>query len=123
MDKSEQFKQKYIDAAILSSKALGDGDYKTANKQAKVINGICEKIKKGSVDKNILVELLNHEYIGVSAYAAVELLRLRYQTEKAEGALERIALMDETGKGVDEKLRIMASQRVLDMWRTKGYVT
>jgi hypothetical protein len=123
MDGPEQVKKRFAEAATLSSKSLADGDYKAANKQAKVLDRILTAIENGTVDKNILVELLDHEYIGVSANAAVDLLRLGYETKRAEQTLEKIASMDDSGKGVDERLRISASRIVLNTWRTKGCVT
>ena len=105
MDKSEQIKQKYADAATLSSKSLADGDSRTAHRQAKIVERILKRMENESVDKNILVELLSHEYIGVSANAVADLLRLGYETKRAEETLERIASMDDTDKGVDSRLR------------------
>jgi hypothetical protein len=49
MDDVQQIKQQYIDSAIISSKALAEGDYKTANKQAKIHRKIMLQIEEGKL--------------------------------------------------------------------------
>jgi hypothetical protein len=115
--------QKYVDSTILSSKALAEGDYKTANKQAKIHHKIFQGLESGNIDKNILVQMLDHEYIGVSAIAAIDLLRIKYEAQAAEGKLAEIASMDETNMGVDEKLTVMAAKVQLKSWKEEGYVS
>jgi hypothetical protein len=123
MDEREKIKSSYIESAELNKKAASEGNYKVANKQAKILNKIFRLFETDKIDKIILVDLLNHDYIGVSALAAIDLLRLRYETQKAEKTLERIASMDESNMGVDEKLTVMAAQIQLQSWKEKGYVT
>jgi hypothetical protein len=119
MDNREQAKQKYVNAAMISRKALAAGDHKTANRQARILNGIEKKMWEGSIDKEILVELLSHEYIGVGATAAADLLRLGYEIKRAEETLERIAAMDDTDKAVDERLTVNSAKWGLRRWRTE----
>ncbi len=64
-----QIKQQFIDSAIMNSKASTNGDYKTANKHAKILKKITDKMRSGEIDKNILVELLNCEEISVRTSA------------------------------------------------------
>jgi hypothetical protein len=119
----QNIKQQYIDSATLNSKAKAEGNYKVANKQAKINLKIIQRIQAGKADINILLELLNYEYIGVSTLAAIDLLRFRHETQKAVEKLEKIAAMDETYMGVDERLSVMAAQIQLKSWKEKGYVT
>jgi hypothetical protein len=123
MEDMQQIKQQYIASATISAKALAEGDYKTANKQAKIQNKIFRMMEAGKVDINILVELLDHKYIGVSTIAAIDLLRIHYSILNAEETLKKIASSDETSMGIDEKLKVMAAQIQLKSWKGKGYVS
>lgn len=120
MDTLEQVKQRYIDSAIVNKKASTGGDYKTANKHAKILKRITDKMRNGEIDKNILIELLNHEEISVRTLAAIDLLRMKYEVKKAEVVLTEIAGMDETGKRIDEKMSIMAAGYQLKHWKDTG---
>jgi hypothetical protein len=111
MDEREQAKQKYINAAMLSRKALAEGDHRTANRQARIITDIETQMREGRIDKSILVELLAHDDIGVSATAAADLLRLGHEIQRAEETLERIASMNDTGNSAKWGLR---------RWREEG---
>jgi hypothetical protein len=123
MEDREKIKTTYIESAKKNKKAASEGDYKTANKQAKIHNKIFTLLETNKIDKNILVELLEHKYIGVSCLAAIDLLRLRYETQKAGETLEKIALLDESNMEIDEKLTVMAAQIQLESWRERGFVT
>ncbi len=120
METREQAKQRYISAATLSSKSLAEGDHRTANRQARILGEMERKMREGTIDKTILVELLNHQNTGVSGMAAADLLRLGYEIRQAEATLERIASMDDTGKEVEERLRVFAAGVALERWRTEG---
>ena len=122
MNTLEQVKQQYIDSAIINKTASTDGDYRTANKHAKILKKITDKMRSGEIDKNILVELLSHDEISVRTLAAIDLLRMKYEVKKAEEALTEIVGMDETGKRIDEKMSIMAAGIQLKNWRNRGYV-
>ena len=119
----DEIKQQYIDTAVLSSKALAEGDYKTANKQAKIQQKIFKKIEEKKIDANILVELLNHEYIAVSTIAAIDLLRIKYETHQALKTLEKIVKMDEKDMGIDERQSVSAAKYQLESWRKTGAVS
>jgi hypothetical protein len=123
VEEREKVKITYIESAIMNKKAASEGDYKTANKQAKILNKITTLFETNKIEKSILVELLGNGNISVSCLAAIDLLRFRYEVQKAEKNLERIALLDETGMGVDEKLTVMAAQIQLKSWKEKGYVS
>lgn len=120
MDTLEYEKQQYVDSAIINKTASTNGDYKTANKHAKILKKITDKMRSGEIDKNILVELLKHEEISVRTSAAIDLLRMKYEVQKAEEALTEIASMDETGKRIDEKMSIMAASYQLKHWKDTG---
>jgi hypothetical protein len=115
MKDSESIKNIFIEAALLSSKALAQGDYKTANKQAKILHNIIQEIKKGMVDKDILLELLNNETIAVKSYAASDLLRLKYHEKQAEKTLNDIA--SSQGANLEENLRIHSAKWALKKWK------
>jgi hypothetical protein len=123
MDDEQKSKQQYIQSAITSSKALAEGDHRLANKQAKIQNRIFQKIERGILDKNILVDLLDHHNIGVSGIAAIDLLRINYEVEKAQKTLERIVTINQTGMTTEEKLRKLAAEIQLKNWKEKGHVT
>ena len=116
-------KQQYVESAILSSKALSIGDHKTANKLAKIQSNIFLNIENGRLDKDILVELLNHENIAVKTIAAIDLLRIHHEVKKAEETLTRIASMDESQMGRDERLRVFVAKIQLKSWKENGYVS
>lgn len=120
MDTLEQAKQQYINSAIINKKASTDGDYKTANKHAKILKKIMDKMRNGEIDKNILVEILGHEEINVRTLAVIDLLRMKYEVRKAEVVLTEIAGMDETGKRINEKMSIMAAGYQLKHWKDTG---
>ncbi len=118
----ELLKRQYIDSAILNSKASADGDCETANEQAKILNEIFHEMDTSIEGKNILVELLNYEDIRVRLIAAIDLLRIHHEVEKAEKTLVSTAFLDETGIRIDLKLIVMAAQIQLLYWEKKGYV-
>jgi len=120
---TEQIKQQFINAAIINSEASSSGDYKTANKQAKLLRDMLKNIENGKYDKNILVELLNHKHVRVSGLAAIDLLRIGHETNIAVETLKRITKMDESKMAVDEKLTVMAAKIQLKSWIEKGYVS
>ena len=72
MENIQQTKERFIKSSILNSQALAEGDYKTANKHAKTLRKILEKIENGSIDNNILVELLQHSHLSVTILAAID---------------------------------------------------
>jgi len=123
MNHFEKMKSLYVESATMNKKAASEGNYKMANKHAKILSKMLKKFKDGEINKDILIGLLEHEYIGVSCLAAVDLLRLHYETEKAEAKLAIIEEMDETNMTIDEKLTVMAAQIQLKSWREKGFVT
>jgi hypothetical protein len=122
MDDSQLIRDQFIESATKSSKALAQGDHKIANKQAKILKKLVEQMETGVADKNILVELLDHENIGVCILAAIDLLRINYEMEKAEKTLKRIVSMDKTKMNTVERLRVMAAKIQLKSWEEKGYV-
>ena len=122
MENVQHIKEQFIKSAIVNSEALAEGDHKTANKHAKVLRKILEKIENGSVDKNILVELLQHPHLSVIILAAIDLLRIKYEVKQAEETLERIASKDEAVMKTEEKLGILAAKTQLECWKEKGCV-
>jgi hypothetical protein len=120
MDEREQAKQRYIEAAALQSKETGEGHYRAANRHVKVIFGIEDKVREGSIDKDMLVELLAHENIAVSSSAAAGLLRLGHEIKLSEQTLERIAAIDDTDRSLGEKLVVTNAEFGLRLWREKG---
>ena len=123
MDNTQKHKQQYIESAIISSKALAEGDHRLANKHAKIIHNIFNKFKNGKLEKEILVELLSHPHLGVSGLAAIDLLRMNHEVKKAEQTLERIVTTDQIGMTTEEKLRIFMAKIQLMNWKEKGYLT
>jgi len=61
MKGSAQIKRQYIGAALLHKRASAEGDYRTANTQARTLKKIYQKIEVGDIDPAILLELLSHE--------------------------------------------------------------
>lgn len=120
MDAREQAKQQYVNSAILNKRAATGGDSRTANKHARIVKRITDKMRDGRIDKSILVELLTHEEISVRTLAAVDLLRMKHEVPKAAAVLAEIAGMDETGKRIDEKISIMAAGYQLRHWEETG---
>lgn len=116
MKEIETIKQKYINSALLNSKALAEGDHKTANKHGRILRNIHRDIAKGKISTNMLLELLSHDSIAVRASAAAELLR-EYGVGKAEHVLEEIAAMQTTG--VEDGLRVNAAKWALRLWKEK----
>ena len=117
---NETIKQKYISAALINSKALAEGDHKTANRNGKVLRNIHREIVNGKIEKKFLLELLSHESLAVKVSVAAEMLRLEYETEKAEKTLEEITSLE--AKGIEDGLRINGAKWALRFWRKKKYL-
>lgn len=115
-----QIRRQYIEAALLHKKASSEGDYRTANTQARTLKKIYQKIEVGDIASAILSELLSHESISVRGWAAAHLLGLKQETEKAERVLSDIAAM--SGKDIEENLDIFSAQIILRIWKEQGYL-
>lgn len=120
---NEQIKQQFIDAAIKNSEASAEGDYRTANRQAKLLRKLMQKIENGTYDKQILIELLDNKNIRVRGLAAIDLLRIGFEVAKAEDTLKQIATLDESSLSVAEKLGVLGAQIQLKNWIESGSVT
>jgi hypothetical protein len=122
MNNSSVFKQQYEEATLLSSKALAEGNKKIANKQAQILQEIFDNIEAGRIESSILVELLEHPHIDVRALAAIDLLRLKTETNKAEETLEKIVSLDQTKMDSEVKFTVFKSSIQLKSWKEKGFV-
>lgn len=114
--KIENFKQKYINAAILHSESAYNGEHKTANKQYKVLKKFYDKIEQNLIAKSILIDLLKHDNIYVRSWAATHMLGLRYEICLAEKELQNIALM------LDSGMIGFSAKMTLQEWRRQGYL-
>ena len=110
----EDIRQKYIDAAILHRESSYNGDHKTANKQFKVLKNIYEQIEQHIVEKELLLDLVKHDNIGVRSWAAAHMLGIRYEISKAEQELESIASMPDAG------MTGFSAEMTLKVWKQQG---
>ncbi len=111
----DDIKMQFIDAAILHHKN-STIDSKIANKQYNLLKKIFVKIQNGSIGKEILIDLLQHENPEVVVCAATDMLALNYETKLAEQELNRI---------VSEKhpnLLSFNAEMILNVWKEQGYL-
>jgi hypothetical protein len=109
-------KKEYIDAVILQKQSSIAGDYKTANKQYKVLKKIFDKIQNGYLNKDILIELLQHENDIVKSLAAANMLALNYEIKKAEQELEEIITKH------NSDMIGFSAEMCLKVWRKQGFL-
>jgi len=123
VDNLLDLKQRYVESTIQHGKALAIGDSRTANKHAKILNKVFQQLNATIEGKNVLVELLYHNTIRVRSMAAIDLLRINYEVQKAEKALELIASLDQTVMQRDERITVFAAQIQLKSWKENGFVS
>jgi len=120
MTKRQIQQDQFIESAIFNSQALAEGNSKSANKHAAVLNRILEKIKHGAIDRDILVELLTHYKVSVAGLAAIDLLRINYSIKEAEETLEKIEKMESGELPIEEQLAIVATKLQYNRWKSTG---
>jgi phenylalanyl-tRNA synthetase beta subunit len=116
----ETIKVAYENAARLHSKASANGDYKTANKQVKILTTIFRDIENGKITHDVLLELLQKEDISIEAWAAAHLLGLGFEIDKAKDILQRIKSLN--GKTTEDKLVIFGAEKALEVWEKRGHL-
>jgi hypothetical protein len=116
----QSIKMAYENAARLHAKASANGDYRTANIQAKILRNIFRYIENGKIPNNVLLELLEKEDISVKAWAAAHLLGLRFEIDKAKDVLQHIKSLN--GKTTEEKMVIFGAEKTLEVWKKRGYL-
>jgi hypothetical protein len=120
MKELQEIKESYEIAAQLHTQASAKGDYRTANKQAKILRGIFKDIEKGKITNAILLELLDKKSISVKVWAAAHLLGLKYEIDKAKNVLQNIKSMK--SKTTEENLVIFDAEKTLEVWEKRGYL-
>ncbi|TEB06807.1 hypothetical protein Psch_00339 [Pelotomaculum schinkii] len=112
----EDVRQKYINAAILHRKSSYNGDYKTANKQYKVLKKIYDQIEKNVIEKKLLLDLLEYNDISVKSWAAAHMLGIKYEISKAEKELINIATIH------DAEMIGFSAKMTLNVWAQQGFL-
>ncbi|MBN2894052.1 MAG: hypothetical protein JXL97_19435 [Bacteroidales bacterium] len=113
----EKIKDDYCKSAIAHRKASFQGEYKTANKEAKKLKEFFTLFLENKIDKKILVELLENEKVAIATWAAAHLLGLKYEMKKAEALLTKISNSDHLG------MISFNAKMTLKVWKEKGELT
>lgn len=111
----KQILPRYIQAATLHGKATLVGDYKTANKQYKILAQIFKEFQKNPLlAKSLIVNLFSVDVPSVRIWTASHALQLNIDTEHAEEILKKYS--------ADANIGILQldSEMVLREWRKKG---
>jgi len=91
-----------------------NGEYRKANKAYDKLKRIFLDIQAGTIDKNILLDLLSNGDPDIESWAAAHLLGLKHETEMAERKLMKIAKDDSLG------MISFNAEMTLKTWKEKG---
>ena len=107
----------YIKSGIVMYKATLDGDYKTNNKEGKIITGLFKYLEKNlELAKDTLPLLLDNENVVTRTKAATHCLALKVYIDKAVKILEKASEDENNGIfGFNAKM-------TLKVWHEQGYL-
>ncbi|KJS22039.1 MAG: hypothetical protein VR72_08135 [Clostridiaceae bacterium BRH_c20a] len=101
--------EQYINAGIIMTEALPNGDYKTNNREAKKLKKIKTDFLENNLDlaKQVFAEVMKSENDKARSIAAADALRLNILIEQAIDVLEDVAKRaDIIGFGAETSLKI-----------------
>lgn len=106
---TESIIEQYIEAGIIMTEALPNGDYKKNNREAKKIKKIKTDYLENNLDlaKHVFSEVMKSENDKARSIAAADALRLNILIEQAIDVLEDVAKRsDIIGFGAETSLKI-----------------
>lgn len=101
--------EKYIEAGIIMTEALPNGDYKTNNREAKKLKRIKSDFLENDLDlaKHVFAEVMKSENDMARSIAATDALRLNILIEQAIDTLIEVAKRNDIiGFGAETALKI-----------------
>lgn len=106
---------KYINSGNVMYKATLEGDYKTNNKEGKIITQVFKYLEKDlELASDTLPLLFNSENVVTRTKAAAHCLALKIYIDKAEKILEDVAEDDKNG------IFAFNAKMTLKVWREQG---
>jgi hypothetical protein len=90
--------QEYVRAASRHGNAILAGDYRTANRSAKILAGLQKKLAQQRVTAELVLrELFSHSDPSVRTWAAADALELELAVEEALATLQKVSEDRELG--------------------------
>ena len=113
-----EFKQDFIKYSIIHNELLISNKNKSNNARKKLVE-LLEMVREGYYEKDLFLELIDHDNPCVSIMAATNLLRLNFKIEEAIGKLNELKEYNN-----EKKLWYLKSnaRMILDIYNKNGKI-